>query len=272
MIKKSFMRLSLRLLIFSTVGTNLVASLIPQVAHALSLSRSGIMNLYIWQLLTYPFVEQGFFSLGLLVECAFNMYLLWLFGSFLLERYEEKKFFTLYFGATLTGAIATIAVTPMSLSGSMGPVYAIMTAWMMINKEAKLLLFFSFPFKASLLILSLIAISIGADLVTRDWAEATSLITSVLFGYLFAIFIFKQTGPLSFLHPFERKIAGLFQKKAAKGGFSSKIYDIHSGNPILNDEQFMDAMLEKISKQGEKSLTEAEKLRMEQISKRRKNR
>ncbi len=50
----------------------------------------------------------------------------------------------------------------------------------------------------------------------------------------------------------------------------SKIYDIKSGEPLLDDDQFMDAMLDQISRYGEESLTPAEKKRMKEISEKKK--
>lgn len=263
------MRLPLRILIFTTIGVSLAASLLPDFQSWLALSRSGIAHFYLWQLLTYPFVESQFFSLSYLIDVGFNMYILWLFGHSLLERCDSKLFLILYFGATLVGGLAGVAASPMQLAGSSGPVYGVMTAWMMLNAHSQLLLFFKIPMKAFWLVFALIFVSLGADVMTGNWVEAASLSASVLFGYLFALIVWKEQGPFTILRPFERKILGLFDKKP-KNSYPSKIYDFQSGDPILNDEQFMDAMLEKISRTGADSLTAEEKARMQQISKKRK--
>jgi hypothetical protein len=47
---------------------------------------------------------------------------------------------------------------------------------------------------------------------------------------------------------------------------TTKIYDFRSGLPKLNDEQFMDAMLARISRYGKDSLSPEETERMKKIS------
>jgi hypothetical protein len=46
-----------------------------------------------------------------------------------------------------------------------------------------------------------------------------------------------------------------------------KIVDIRTGNQAQSDETFLDAMLDKVNRLGEGSLTWKEKLRMQRISK-----
>jgi len=47
----------------------------------------------------------------------------------------------------------------------------------------------------------------------------------------------------------------------------SKIVDFKTGKPVETDETFMDAMLEKIAREGEQSLSRKERKQMDRIAK-----
>jgi membrane associated rhomboid family serine protease len=264
------MRTSLKILIFTTIGLSLAAILFPQISSWLILSRQGIEHLFLWQLFTYILIEPGPFSFGFALQLAFNMYILYLFGASILERCRPRTFFSLYFGSALFAALASLAFPHAILAGSTNAVYAIMVAWMMLHSGAQLLLFFALPFKAHYLIGALVAFTLFMDLSNANWVGLTATSTSVLYGYLFSLIAWRERSPFPFLYPFERRLFRLLEKKQTENYHSSKIYDIKSGNPILSDDQFMDAMLDQISRLGEQSLTAAQKKRMKEISEKKK--
>jgi membrane associated rhomboid family serine protease len=264
------MRTPLKILIFLTIGVSLAAGFLPQLYGWLALTRAGIEHLFIWQLITYIFLEPGPISLGFFIQLAFNMYILWMFGSSLIERSHTRLFLTLYLGAALVGGLTALAFPHTALAGSTNAVFAVLTAWAMVNPGSQLLLFFAIPFKAEWLVLALLAFTLFIDLSTGSWMAASCLIVSVLYGYLFSLIVWRQPSPFLFLRTFERKIFRLLEKKPRETYHHSKIYDIKSGAPVLDDDQFMDAMLDRISRHGEDSLTPAEKKRMREISERKK--
>jgi membrane associated rhomboid family serine protease len=264
------MRISLKILIIATLSISLAAGVFPELYQWLSLSWSGIKNYYLWQLLTYVFLEKGPISLSFFIQLGFNMYILWMFGSSLIERFHPRIFFFLYLGSAIASGLAAIIFPNAVLAGSTNAVYAILIAWMILNHGSQLLLFFTLPFKSQWLILGLVGLSLLGSLSSSNWADALGLIVSVLYGYLFTLIVFRQQSSFSFLSPFERKILRLLERKKIEPYHHSKIYDIKSGAPVLDDDQFMDAMLDRISRHGAESLTAAEKKRMKQISEKRK--
>lgn len=264
------MRTPLKILIFLTIGVSLAAGFLPQLYGWLALTWAGIEHFYLWQLITYIFIEPGPISLGFFLQLGFNMYVLWMFGSSLIERSHTRLFLTLYLGAALLSGLSALAFPQAALAGSTNAVFAILTAWAMVNPGSQLLLFFSIPFKAEWLILALLGFSLFIDLTTANWVAAVSLIVSVLYAYLFSLIVWRSHSPFPFLRTFERKIFRLLEKKPKETYHRSKIYDIKSGAPVLDDAQFMDAMLDRISRHGEDSLTPAEKKRMREISSRKK--
>lgn len=265
------MRSPLKFLIFTTVGISLLAGFIPELYSWLSLSRMGIERLFLWQLISYIFVERGPISFGFFLTLAFNMYILWMFGSHLIERSHTRLFLILYLGAPILGGLASLAFPHAYLAGSTNGVYAILIAWMLLNQGAQLLLFFTLPFKAQWLILGLLGATLLIDITNGHWAAAVSLAVASIYSYLFTLIVWRQPGPFPLLRRFEKTIFQFLEKKKRHERYNrSKIYDIKSGAPVLDDEQFMDAMLDRISRHGEQSLTSSEKKRMKEISERKK--
>ncbi len=259
--------LSLKVLLLTTFLLSITSTF---TGPYLALTSFGIAQLYLWQFVTYLFVHP--FPSGIL-HLAFNLYLVWTFGASLIQRISPKHFFSLYFGSGIVAALcawlAMYLFHPAPLAGSSSALYAILTAWVILNPEAQLLLFFSIPVKARHLLLALIGFNLLIDLSRSDWIPLFAYLGAVVFGYLFIIASCRIRSSFSFLAGFEngilRTIEKLthFRKKPIK---HAKIYDIKSGEPVLSDEQFMDAMLSRISLYGEETLTPEEKKRMQKIS------
>ncbi len=273
---------SLKILILVSIASILISAFFPKVQALFSLSFSGISHLYLWQFLTYIFTAPTGVSFSLFLFLAFDMYLLWAFGSSLMQRSRPALFYALYFGSALFAGL--LAFLPMALglqhgylAGGAAPLYAVLLAWVMLNPESELLLFFSLPFKARWLIAGLLAVNLILDATSGDWIGFLSNFGSAVFGYFFTLIAWREPSPFPFLRSFERilfrsldrtrdRLSKIGKKRPQTPYKHSKIYDIHSGEPLLGDEQFMDAMLARISLYGEDTLTPEEKKRMQAIS------
>src|SRR5262245_61838813 len=92
--------------IFCALVSNLFAyfgAATPQ--ELLSLSWQGLSHAFIWQPLTYLFVQPGGeigITLSFLLALCFNMYILWIMGASTLERLGNISFLRFYF---ITGAL-----------------------------------------------------------------------------------------------------------------------------------------------------------------------
>jgi hypothetical protein len=115
-------------------------------------------------------------------------------------------------------------------------------------------------------------------LSTFNWITLSFYAAAILFGYLYAVMAWELNGPFSWMRLIDRPFGALslLLKKTGKWrlkkGKEGKIIDFQTGEPLQNDEQFVDAMLEKISKQGEASLSWKERQRLQEISKRKQKR
>lgn len=257
----------LKFLLLATLGCSLLS---PWIGSYLMFSKIGIDHYYFWQFATYLLVHP--FPTGM-IHLVFNLFLIWTFGASLLERMHPKYFFSLYFGsgifAALCAWLAMFVVLPISLAGSSSALYALLTAWTVLNPQATLLLFFAIPFKARHLLLTLISINLLIDVSSANWIPLFAYLGAILFGYLFTIIVCKTRSAFPCLAMFENIVLRTMERltTSAKTAVKhTKIYDFKSGEPILSDEQFMDAMLARISLYGEDSLSSDERKRLRQIS------
>jgi rhomboid protease GluP len=257
--------------------TGVIGILSPLLFPWLGLSLAGISKGFYWQFLTYLFVEPtASNNFASLLHLAFNLFLLWTFGGALIQRSHAGMFFALFFSAGLVASLLGFGLMqlihwPGLLAGNSPALYAILIAWCLLNPHAKLLLFFSLPCKATWLLLGLIGANLIIDLTNGLWVPFLSYSSACLYAYLFSLIVWKAESSLPYLKHFERftlrmaeKIRHLFVKR--KGFRHSKIFDFKSGEPILTDDQFMDAMLARIARYGEDALSPKERERMAKIS------
>lgn len=249
----------------------------------LSLSWWGIRNWYLWQPLTFLFVQtippEGI-TLFYLITLFFNMYILWIMGSTLLDIAGVKSFFTLYFLSGIIAGVMTLLFMPVVgrytvLAGPTPSLLAIIMAWTMVHPKTEILLFFLIPIKAKWLMVGIIGVLLLMTLSQWNFIDFIFYSIGIIFGYLYAVIAWGLQGPFPFMNSFDKTVIALSSQISQKlptwgknkdQSISSKIIDISTGKDILSDDQFVDAMLTKISQKGERSLTRAEKERLKKIS------
>lgn len=246
----------------------------------LGLSWWGISNRYLWQPMTSLFLQSDVYGIGLsfLISLTFSMYLLWLFGSNLIETYGKGPFFRLYF---LSGICANLAALfTMTLTGKytiiagIGPcLLALFTAWAIQHKDSQLLLFFLIPVKTKWLLAAVSILTLLIPLSELNLVNFMYYSVGLLMGYLYSTIAWQEKTPFEFMENIDdffivlgrkarSKINRLFSMKIKE----NKIVDIQTGKAVLDDDAFVDAMLAKISREGERSLTWQERDRMRKIS------
>lgn len=237
----------------------------------LSLSAHTINSLYLWQPLTYLFLIQpaGGLTFGLIISLFFEMFILWMMGSNIAERFGSGSFAKLFFGS---GIFAALLALPVYLSfpymfpyaGPTASLFAVFVVWAFMHHDSQILLFFVIPVKAKWLL----AGGLGASLLVFLSEEAgISLImffTGICFGYFYATLFKGFSSPYAFMKPVDRFVMNLNGFKWNKK--KPKIFDIKTGEQVESDEEFLDRILTKISKSGKDSLTKKEKARLEEIS------
>jgi membrane associated rhomboid family serine protease len=284
----------LKYLILTTIGLSLFCALfdslfpylnIPRPQTFLSLSLWGIKNYFFWQFITHFFispVSQGV-NISFVLSIVFNMYFLWMVGSSVVAQRSSKDLLTLYLGGGILGGLisAIVLLNTYSLAPIAGinpALYALLTAWMMLFPEMQILLFFTIPVKIKWLILGILGVNLAMDLSHGDLLHFLPYLSSVLFGYLYAVLGWSLNSPFSQLHSFENLLIRLRNKVTINSSSYSnyqpqsrgKIYDFKTGNVLLTEEEFVDNCLSKISAHGKNSLSFMEKWKMKKISRKKK--
>jgi membrane associated rhomboid family serine protease len=256
----------------------------------LSLSWGGLQQWYIWQPLSYLFVlssGNAGLTFGVFLELFFDLYIIWIMGSTLLARTGAAAFFRFYFICGMVSGLLTLLCMPLiqqytALAGPTSAIIAIMAAWTMLHPEIELLLFFVMPIKVKWLFTGMLGALLLINLSHLNFIMALFELLSALVAYLYATIIWELTSPFAFSATMDRWLVNLgihirhlrlWRKLFATSHLphsdkESKIYDFHTGTPQLSDDAFMDAMLDKILHQGEKSLTWSERMRMKKIAER----
>lgn len=281
----------IRYLIWITASTILIVAGADQLFHQLlnmrgpldffGLSWYGVRHYYIWQPFTYMFTQeagpQGITFL-FLIALFLNMYLLWLIGSMLVERIGQKKILILYFASGIVAGIATLFSmqlldTYSIVSSPTAAIIALCVVWTMFYPDSELTFAYLFPIQARWLLAGALGALIILCITQWDILSLIFYFTAVVFGYLYGIIALGLRGPFDFSKGLDKRISAygqsvkskLVSKKYYKDS-GAKIVDITSGTTKLDDETFIDAMLTKIIKHGEKSLTRSERRRMDDIS------
>lgn len=242
----------------------------------LSLSLYGIENFRLYQIVSYPFVQSSQFygiSISYLISLSFSLYVLWTLGTSIIDRIGIKSFFKLYFSSIIISAIFALICLKLTsdyrtqISGQSAVLLSLLTFWTLLYSEAELGLFFIIQFKAKW-ILAIVASLILLNCLSH--LDITSFIlysSSILVAYIYGLSAYELSSPYEFMSQIDKKIIQFFNR--SKDDSSSKIVDIKTGRPV-NDEEFINEMLEKISKKGEDSLSIYERMKLDEITKRKK--
>jgi membrane associated rhomboid family serine protease len=283
---------SIKFLIYATCIISILCGLfdrffvnsmgITSPQEVLELSPMGVMNGWVWQVGSYPFVHNGNggITLFFLIELFFNMYILYFMGGQILAHIGERAFLKLYFFSSIfAGVIGSLWIYSFGGSVLAGPgpaIFAILTFWVMLHGDQELLLFFAFQIKARWLVIGLLGASLLIDLSHGGLFHTVALASGAFFGYLYGLGSWGLSSPFSPLlgvdRIFRKMMERIRSKKhwtkrmVSKAYHKAKVYDFRTGEAILDDEDFLDAMLTKISSQGEDALTRKERQRLRTLS------
>ncbi len=150
---------------------------------AFGLVPERVAGFELWRLFTYQFLH------GSVWHLAMNMFMLWMFGSELEDRWGRTFFLKYYFLCAVGGAIVyTLArfgtVTPSV--GASGAIYGILMAYAVWFPNRDVYLWFMFPIKVRTLVIFLMAIEfIEAIEQTGTGIAHAAHFGGMGFGYLY---------------------------------------------------------------------------------------
>ncbi len=215
------------------------------VREYLGLRESGVQSAYAWQFLTAPFLHDGFWHL------LGNTIVLYLLGRDVESILGQRHFFFLYAAGAVAGELGHLFTMPGStvLLGASGGVAAVLMAYATILPELELtaMVFLVVPLRLKAKHLAYGAVAVGAVLLVIDRSGTVShsaYLGGCAAGWLYAHLL--GFGRPSFLQ------RALHQRKAEAERYQH-----------MNAEQFIaeevDPLLEKISREGLRSLSRAER-------------
>jgi membrane associated rhomboid family serine protease len=238
---------------------------LPGPETLLSLSRWGMNHYLYFQPLTALFVQDSGLgvTMGWILSLGMNLYILWIFGTSVLEWTGTRSFLKLYLGSGITAAIATFVLMVLTggyqtISGAYPATLAVLFVWTMMHPEGNIFLFMLIPVSSRWLF----GLVFGAFTLfnLNDFYFLFYMSAGLFFGYLFALLGWGFQSPYRWLKKVDQFLLK-FKKPAG-----TKIYSFKTGEELSDDEAFVDAMLKKISQKGEGSLSSKEKRRLDAIA------
>lgn len=232
-------------------------------------SRLGTLVIQPWTLITYMFMHLNFGHI------LFNMLALYWFGKIFIEYYTQKQLLTTYILSGLLGGLVYIlaynffpyfqnVVNSSFLLGASASIMGIIVASALTAPNYPINLLFIGQIKLKWLAIVMIAISVFG-ISSNNAGGEFSHIGGALGGLLFVVALKKVPLGKPFGIFFNR-IAGLFKKRKMKSHMN---YHYQAAKRSKSDEDYnqekkqnneiIDAILDKIKKKGYASLTEKEK-------------
>lgn len=237
-----------------------------------------------WGFVTYMFVHAG------LVHLALNMFLLWSFGPRLEAAWGTRSFLTFYFWCGVGGALAHLVIFRAGhLVGASAAVYGVLLAYATLWKDEEIYVFGIVPVRARWLIAWLVAINLVYSLMALR--GLTNVAAFAHLGGLIAGWLYLHVPGGSALSRVKDNISAVpddtgemphvvpRQPRRARERLSLADEAVARSRAVIEQQvaapregkggarsQKLDAVLDKISQHGLDSLTAAERLLLEELS------
>jgi membrane associated rhomboid family serine protease len=223
-----------------------------------------------WTLLTYAFVHAG------IGHIFFNMLTLFFFGPPLEERWGSREFLKFYLVAAAGGA-AVALLMPDKVVGASAAVYGVMLAYAMAWPDNTVYFWGVFPIKVKWMVLGLVVVSF---LMAPDGGGSGVSHLAHLGGFASAFLYLKSPwapSPWGSVAPVKRKKQPVMAWKAPAAKRETSPPRAIGQQPVSAKEAArmqrdllddVDRILDKISTDGLASLTDAERDRLNEVSRR----
>lgn len=257
--------------VYVLIAVNVIFFLtIPQqlgLYTRLALSPMGIKAGMYWQLLSSMFMHGG------IMHLLVNMWGLYLFGTLITPHLKTVRFLILYFVAGICGSLLWLAFSWNSTAfvvGASGALFGVLIATAMLEPDREfILIFFPVPMKAKTLVAIYAIIELLSASDTSGNVAHLAHIGGLVGGYLYIRLFCRELimwEPLSFLIPGKH---GGFKTRGRGWTVHNSPFRFTGGNgfdfdrhlqdpstPVSRKE--LDYLLDKVSREGINSLSDAE--------------
>ncbi len=266
-------------LILINVACYILQHTVRGFEETLALFPQRLQNGNVWELLSYQFLHGGLFHL--LINCA----MIWFAGRQIEEALGKAKFLALYLVAGVFGGLLQCALSwsgflpPAGVVGASAGIFGLIAAFAMVywERELTFLIMFVIPvrMKAKYLLIALAVIGVLGIISKEGGIAHGAHLGGMIWGVLF-ILLFIQGGIYSGAEPWWDRLRDRFSS-----GRRRKVVTIDGGaraysrgqekaeevDDIDYVESEVDPILDKISEKGIHSLTERERVILEQARK-----
>ncbi len=232
--------------------TIVLFSLAPCIVHSLApylgLSLIGFLGSYFWQPVTFLFMQPNMqeISFNSILQLLFYIFAIYTAGSEVICRKGIRSFYILFLlpgiisGLFLLGSMFLFSSSYI-VYGLAIPTYSLLTAYLMLEANTRILIFHSMPVQISKVILAVFCIHLITIASSISLLVAFAHLLAVSLSYIYCLWAWKTHSPFAKLFNFEKIII----KKAHKAEF----YDFSSGSK-MSDAQIVDEILDNSKEQG----------------------
>ena len=203
---------------------------------------------YVWQLVTYMFLHGGFWHIAL------NMFVIYMFGSALEQVWGSDRFLKYYFVCGLGAAAFSFVFSyNTTVIGASGAGYGILLAYAILFPDAQIYVWGLLPVRARTLVIVLIVIEFASGIMGQDGIAHFAHLGGMAAGFLY------MKGDRGFYRWWRKMMNGFGRgdrPRWSRGGGGSR-----------PDADTINAILDKISREGYGSLSESERRILDEYSK-----
>ncbi|WP_194847806.1 rhomboid family intramembrane serine protease [Candidatus Neptunochlamydia vexilliferae] len=168
---------------------------------------------FAWQFVSYLFIQpisEGV-SLGSILRLLFDLYLLYMVGTAIIETRGKKHFIGLYFGGALfVGIVAYLSLlfsgSPFPFAGASPAIYILLISFVFLTPHARIMLFLMVPMQAKWLVFGLIGVNLFLDFSNGHFLSFFTTGAALVYGYLYPILVWEILSPFYRLHNIEKKM------------------------------------------------------------------
>ena len=228
---------------------------------------------HLYQLITYQFTHTEFLHL------FFNMFALFMFGRILESYWGPSRFFTYYMVTGIGAGLIQLAICYFQdiysvTIGASGAIFGILLAFGMIFPNTPLMIIpIPIPIKAKYLVIGygILELSMGFANRAGDNVAHFAHLGGMLFGIVLILYWRKKNGNFRTANPWNqsltKKITNLFKKKPKMTVHKRSETDWDYNARKVEESKEIDRILEKIKYSGYDSLSEEEKKKLFDASK-----
>ncbi len=250
-----------------TAGFYVLQQLAPEINALFVLQplRGGFQP---WQPLTYMFMHEGFFHI------LFNMFGVWMFGTYYEQQFGTKNFIRLYFISGVGVGLIYLFFMPFGgLLGASAAVYAVFVSFAYFWPNAEIYFLGIFPIRAKYLILIMMAFGVLSTISQKaedNIAHFAHLMGAVI-GFLYLQIVHRRYAIFgSFFQLLSDKTERVSSGRKEKKRQKEEIKKEQKKQKVIYKDDWVrdkvDDLLDKVSKDGLDSLTKKEKDFLDKVS------